>query len=178
MKRRIAVDLSVLRESRDLRLLVIGELFSGLGAQAALVAIPYQIFVLTGSAALVGLLGIVELIPIVVASLFGGAIADRIERRRLMLIGQAATLLSAAALAVASFAGDPPVVLVFVLAGTLAGGPTLDNLPRSAIIPALAGARLRAALSLNYGLYQVAAVVGPAIGGVVIATAGVGAAFA
>jgi hypothetical protein len=51
MKRRVAVDLSVLRESRDLRLLVIGELFSGLGAQAALVAIPYQIFVLTHSAA-------------------------------------------------------------------------------------------------------------------------------
>src|SRR3954462_1667164 len=89
MKRRVAVDLSVLRESRNLRLLVIGELFSGLGAQAALVAIPYQIYVLTHSAALVGLLGIVELVPIVVASLFGGAIADRIERRQLMLFGQA-----------------------------------------------------------------------------------------
>src|SRR3954449_11479663 len=88
MKRRVAVDLSVLRESRDLRLLVIGELFSGLGAQAALGAIPYQIYVLTDSAALVGLLGIVELIPIVVFSLLGGAIADRIERRRLMLARQ------------------------------------------------------------------------------------------
>src|SRR3954453_7883083 len=113
MKRRVAVDLSVLRESRDLRMLVIGELFSGLGAQAALVAIPYQIYVLTGSAALVGLLGIVELVPIVIGSLLGGAIADRIERRRLMLIGQTATLISAALLAAASFAGDPPVVLIF-----------------------------------------------------------------
>src|SRR3954447_1229886 len=122
MKRRIAVDLSVLRESRDLRLLVIGELFSGLGAQAALVAIPYQIYVLTGSAALVGLLGIVELVPIVVASLLGGAIADRIERRRLMLIGQAIPLASAAALAIATFGGHPPVALIFLLAGALAGG--------------------------------------------------------
>ena len=67
MKRRIAVDLSVLRESRNLRLLVIGELFSGLGAQAALVAIPFQVYTLTHSAALVGLLGIVELVPIVAA---------------------------------------------------------------------------------------------------------------
>ena len=66
MKRRIAVDLSVLRESRNLRLLIIGELFCGLGTQAALVAIPYQIYTLTHSAALVGLLGIVELVPIVI----------------------------------------------------------------------------------------------------------------
>ena len=120
MKRRVAVDLSVLRESRDLRLLVIGELFSGLGAQAALVAIPYQIYVLTHSAALVGLLGIVELVPIVFASLLGGAIADRIERRRLMLIGQAMTF-RAPQLAIVAFAGDPPVALIFPFAGAARG---------------------------------------------------------
>src|SRR4051794_39720221 len=177
MKRRVAVDLSVLRESRDLRLLVIGELFSGLGAQAALVAIPYQIYVLTHSAALVGLLGIVELIPIVLGSLFGGAMADRIERRRLMLIGQTATLVSAALLAAISYAGDPPVILVFALAGALAGGSTVDNVTRSAIVPALAGERLRAALSINYGLYQVAAVVGPGLGGLMIAALGVASAY-
>src|SRR3954471_17400000 len=104
MRRRVAVDLSVLRESRNLRLLVIGELVSGLGAQAALVAIPYQVYVLTHSAALVGLLGIVELVPIIVGSLLGGAIADRVERRRLMLMGQAMTATAAIALAAASFA--------------------------------------------------------------------------
>jgi MFS family permease len=177
MKRRVAVDLSVLRESRNLRLLVIGELFSGLGAQAALVAIPYQIYVLTHSAALVGLLGIVELIPIVVASLLGGAIADRIERRQLMLAGQSATLLAASGLAIAAFSGDPPVVVVFLLAGALAGGSTIDNVTRSAIIPALAKERLRAALSINYGLYQVAAVVGPGLGGLMIAAFGVASAY-
>ena len=51
MARRVTVDLGVLRDSRNLRLLILGELFSGLGAQAALVAIPYQIYVLTHSAA-------------------------------------------------------------------------------------------------------------------------------
>src|SRR3954470_6851280 len=145
MKRRVAVDLSVLRESRNLRLLVIGELFSGLGAQAALVAIPYQIYVLTKSAALVGLLGIVELVPIVIGSLLGGAIADRIERRRLMLVGQAMVTTAAVSLAAVSFAGDPPVPLIFALAALLAGGSTVDNVTRSAIIPALAKERLRAA---------------------------------
>jgi MFS family permease len=176
---RVTVDLGVLRENRNLRLLILGELFSGLGAQAALVAIPYQVYVLTHSAALVGLLGIAELGPIIVCSLLGGAIADRVDdRRRLMLTGQAIVLLSATALAIGAFTGGPPVALIFVLAACLAGGSTIDNITRSAVIPALAGDRLRAALSLNYGLYQVAAVVGPGLGGLVIAWLGVGAAFA
>jgi MFS family permease len=176
--RRIAVDLSVLRDSRNLRLLILGEVFSSLGAQAALVAIPYQIYTLTHSAALVGLLGIVELIPIVISSLLAGAIADRIERRRLMFTAQTVISIAAALLALGAFLGDPPVALVYVLAAALAAGSTIDNVTRSAIIPALAGDRLRAALSVNYGLYQIAAVVGPAIGGLVIAAAGVGAAYA
>jgi MFS family permease len=179
MARRVTVDLSVLRESRNLRLLILGELFSGLGAQAALVAIPFQVYVLTHSAALVGLLGLVELIPIVAGSLVGGAFADRVDdRRRLMLIGQAVVMIAATGLAAGAFLGDPPVALIFVLAAALAGGSTIDNVSRSAIIPALAGDRLRAALSLNYGLYQVAAVVGPGLGGLVIAWQGVGAAYA
>jgi predicted MFS family arabinose efflux permease len=134
--------------------------------------------VLTHSAALVGLLGIVELVPIVVCSLLGGAIADRVDdRRKLMLAGQAVVTAAAAALAFGAFAGDPPVALVYVLAALLAAGSTIDNVSRSAVIPALAGDRLRAALSLNYGLYQVAAVVGPGLGGLMIAWLGVGAAY-
>lgn len=172
------MDLSVLRDSRNLRLLTIGEVFSGLGSQATLVAIPFQIYSLTGSAALVGLLGIVELVPIVVASLLGGAIADRIERRRLLLAAQTAILLSAAALAAITFAEEPPVPLIFFFAALMAGGSTVDNVTRSAIIPALAGDRLRAALSINFGLFQVAAVVGPALGGLMIAALGTGAAYA
>jgi MFS family permease len=176
---RVTVDLGVLRENRNLRLLILGELFSGLGAQAALVAIPFQVYKLTHSAALVGLLGIAELAPIIVGSLLGGAIADRVDdRRRLMLFGQAVVMLSATALAIGAFTGGPPVPLIFALAAALAGGSTVDNITRSAVIPALAGDRLRAALSLNYGLYQVAAVVGPGLGGIVIAGLGVGAAFA
>src|SRR4051812_46827651 len=175
---RIAVDLSVLRDSRNLRLLILGAVFSSLGAQAALVAIPYQVYTLTHSAALVGLLGIVELVPIVVCSLLAGAIADRIERRRLMFAAQAMISVAAALLAAGASPGSPPVGVIYLLAALLAAGSTVDNVTRSAIVPALAGDRLRAALSVNYGLYQMAAVIGPAIGGLVIAGAGVGAAYA
>jgi len=178
MKRRVAVDLSVLRDSRNLRLLAIGEVLSGFGSQAVLVAIPFQVYVLTRSAALVGLLGLVELVPIIVFSLLGGAIADRMERRKLMLIGQTAIVTSAASLAAISIAGDPPVGLIFVFAGLLAAGATVDNVTRSAIVPALAGDRLRAALSITYGLHTMSAVIGPAIGGLMIAAFGVEAAYA
>jgi MFS family permease len=177
MKRRIAVDLSVLRENPPLRRLISGELISGLGSQAALVAIPYQIFTLTKSPALVGLLGIVELLPIVICSLFAGAIADRIERRRLMFGAQLAIAASATALAAISFAADPPVILIYAFAALLAGGSTVDNVTRSAVVPALAGDRMRAALSVSYGLHQVAAVVGPGIGGLMIAAVGIGSAY-
>ncbi|MDA0166762.1 MFS transporter [Solirubrobacter ginsenosidimutans] len=177
MKRRIAVDLSVLRDNRPLRRLISGELISGLGSQAALVAIPYQVYTLTKSPALVGLLGIVELLPIVICSLFAGAIADRVERRKLMFGAQLAIAASATVLAAISFAEDPPVLLIYLLAALLAGGSTVDNVTRSAVVPALAGDRLRAALSVSYGLHQVAAVVGPGIGGLMIAAVGIGSAY-
>src|SRR5690349_2978910 len=178
MKRRVAVDLSVLRDSRSLRLLTIGELFSGFGTQATLVAIPFQVYTLTHSPALVGLLGIVELIPIIIGSLFGGAVADRIERRQLMFAAQSAILISAASLAIITILTDPPVILIFGFAGLLAGGAAVDSVARSAIVPALAGDRLRAALSISYGLHTAAAVVGPAVGGLMIAALGVGSAYA
>jgi predicted MFS family arabinose efflux permease len=178
MARRVTVDLGVLRDSRNLRLLILGELFSGLGAQAALVAIPFQVYLLTRSAALVGLLGLAELVPIVVGSLLGGALADRVDdRRRLMLTGQAIVMASAILLAAGAVHGDPPVWLIFVLAASLAAGSTIDNITRSAVVPALAGDRLRAALSLSFGLHQAAAVVGPGLGGLMIAWQGVSTAF-
>jgi MFS family permease len=174
----VTVDLTVLRESRDLRLVVIGELISGLGTQAALVAIPFQVYTTTHSAALVGLLGIVELGPLVAASLLGGAAADRVDRRRVLLGAQTVVALVAGLLALVTLLGDPSVVIVFLLAGALAGASAVDNVTRAAVVPALAGTlRLRSALSITFGLNQVCAVVGPGVGGLLIAAFGVGSAY-
>lgn len=174
----IAVDLSALRESRDFRLLAIGQLVSNVGSEAAMVALPFQVFVLTRSAALVGLIGAVELGPLMLASLLGGAIADRVDRRMLLLASQGGMILTSGALAAISLTGRPPIALVFVLAGLIAGSAALENVVRSAIIPAVAGPRLRSALSFNYGLNQLTQIVGPALGGAVIAAAGAGATYA
>ena len=87
---RITADLTPLRASRELRLLVLGNFVSGMGTQAALVALPYQVYVQTHSALKTGLLGAAELGPLVVMALVGGALADRSDRRRLLLLDQIA----------------------------------------------------------------------------------------
>jgi len=175
---RIAVDVSSLRESRDLRLLIAGNIVSGLGTQAALVALPYQLYTQTGSAFLTGLLGAAELVPLVVLALVGGAIADRYDRRTVLLLDQVALVACSAALAACAFAGDPPVPLLYVLGGLLAGFGAIQNVTRSAIIPNLVRPeKLRSALALSFGLYQVTLVVGPGLGGLLIAWLDTGGAF-
>jgi ENTS family enterobactin (siderophore) exporter len=177
--RSIAVDTTALRESRDFRLLTIGGLVTGLGEQAAIVALPYQVYVLTHSPFLVGLIGLVELVPLIGLSLVGGAIADRMDRRRLLLISQVALVLAGAGLALGAFLGSPPLVLIYVLAAFNAGAQAVERVCRSAMVPRMVGSeRLRSALSFSFGMAQLTQVAGPALGGVLIAAAGIGWAYA
>ena len=176
---RIHADMTALRESRQLRSLVFGNIVSGIGTQASLVALPYQLYVQTKSPALTGLLGAAELGPLVAMSLLGGALADRLDRRRLLLADQVALALVAAVLALTAFAGHPPTWLLYVLGGLLAGFGAVQNVARSAIVPNLVRPELlRSALALNYGLYQLTMVVGPGLGGLLIGAGGVELAYA
>jgi MFS family permease len=175
---RIAVDTTPVRASRDLRLLLGGELITGMGTQAALVALPYQLYVETRSAFLVGLLGAVELIPLMTMALLGGALADRHDRRRLLLADQVGLVACAGALAALAFVGSPPIVLLYLLGALLAGFGAVQNVTTGAIVPNLVEpALLRQALALNYGLTTLTMVVGPAFGGLLIAGLGLGAAY-
>jgi MFS family permease len=170
----VTADLTPLRASRELRLLVLGNVVSGMGTQAALVALPYQVYVETHSALKTGMLGAAELGPLVVMALVGGALADRSDRRRLLLLDQIALVAVSAALCALAVAGSPPLGVHYVLAGLLAGFGAIQNVTRSAIVPNLVEpARLPAALAVNFGLYQLTMVVGPALGGLLIAAGGV-----
>ncbi|MGX6449571.1 MFS transporter, partial [Patulibacter sp. S7RM1-6] len=172
------MDLSPLRASRDLRLIVLGSTLTGLGTQATLVALPYQLYVQTHSPAQTGLLGAFELVPLVAMSLYGGALADRVDRRRLLLLVQVALVLLSGALAAGAFVGEPPVALLYLLGALLAGGNAVQNVMRASIVPNVVPPdRLRPALALSFGLMQVTMVVGPALGGVLIAVGGLGTAY-
>jgi MFS family permease len=174
MLSRLRPDTTALRESRELRSLVLGNFVSGLGTQASLVALPYQLYVQTKSPLLTGLLGAAELGPLVLMALVGGAWADKFDRRRLLLLDQVALVLLSGVLCLAALHGDPPVWLLYVLGGLLAGFGAIQNVARSAIVPNLVRpAILRSALAVNYGLYQLTMVVGPGLGGLLIALGGV-----
>jgi MFS family permease len=176
---RLRPDLAPLRDSRDFRLVVIGNFFSGLGSQATLVALPYQVYIQTRSALLVGLLGAVELAPLVGAALLGGAIADRVDRRRLLLLDQIGLVLTSAGLAVAAATGHPAIGVLYALAALLAGFASLESVVVSAIVPNLVERpQLRSALALSYGLSTLTMVIGPALGGLVISALGLTWAYA
>ncbi|HEX4107079.1 MAG TPA: MFS transporter [Solirubrobacteraceae bacterium] len=177
--RRWLVDVAPLRASRDLRLILAAELVVTLGTQAILVAVPYQIYTLTHSALAVGLIGAVELAPLVTMALLGGAIADRVDRRRLLLAGALLLGVAASTLAALSWDQRPPVAEVYVLAGVIAGAGSALNAAATAIVPGTVGPdRLRSALALAFGLTNLAQVVGPGLGGLLIAGVGLGPTYA
>src|SRR5205807_4067656 len=112
------------------------------------------------------------------ASLVGGAWADRVDRRRLLLLTQVALVLVASGLAAAAFAGSPPVWLLYLLAAASAGSSAIERVTRAAIVPNVVRPdRLRSALSFMFGLYQVTMVAGPLVGGLLISAQGVEAAY-
>jgi hypothetical protein len=172
--KKVAIDVTPVRESREFRLIALGQIVSALGTGAAMVALPYQIFVISHSATLVGLLGAFELGPMIIVSLIGGAIADRRDRRSVLLIAQVGIMAVTALLFVLALMGHPPVAVVLLLGGVLAGCSSLDALARGAILPGLLGPELmRPGLAFNYGMMQAAGIVGPGLGGLVIAFGGV-----
>ncbi|HEX6400889.1 MAG TPA: MFS transporter, partial [Actinomycetota bacterium] len=79
------IDLTPLRVSADFRRMFTGQAISEFGSQITFVAVPFQVYDLTGSTAMVGLLALMELVPLVVLPILGGAIADAVERRRFLM---------------------------------------------------------------------------------------------
>ena len=176
--RAAAVDIGPLRRSPAFRRLWAGQLVSMLGRQVTTVALPYQVFALTHSTLAVGTLGLVQLVPLLCASLFGGAIADRANRRTVLLITNVGLASGSTVLALAALSGSPPVALLFVVAGVVGAVGAVDQPARSATIPNLVSAAdLPGAMALNFGLFSAALVIGPALGGVLIGALGLPAAY-
>jgi len=171
--RGLRVDVTPLRTSRDFRLLWAGGTIFYLTGMVSYVAIPFQIYRLTGSNFAVGAIGFVELVPLIVFGLYGGALADHVDRRRLLVgcgLGQAVLI---AVLAVNAFSGDPQLWLIFLIAGLLTATSAMQRPSREALMPrTVRHDQLTAAQALiSFGM-QVGVLVGPAVGGLLIAYVG------
>jgi MFS family permease len=167
--RRVAVDVTPLRTSRDFRRLWLGLLVSEFGYQFTLVASFVQVFRLTGSAAAVGLIGLVGLVALVAGTLAGSSFLDAFDRRTLLMASQVALMLGSGLLLAGAVHGRPPVALVYAGVAIIAGASAVDFPTRAAITPRLVGAELLpSALSLNQVVWNGTALVGPAVAGLVI----------
>jgi MFS family permease len=163
-----------LSESCDFRLLFCAGTAFYLGGMVSYVAVPYQLYHLTHSNFAVGALGAVELVPLVVFGLYGGALADHADRRRLLVAtGTAQVALTVALLANALLA-RPSVALIYALGGLLSAAQSLQRPSREALVPRTVRHELLPAASAVTSLGRDAsALIGPAVGGVLIQLAGV-----
>jgi MFS family permease len=174
----LLVDISPLRLDRDYRYIWLGQAISGVGSQVTRIALPYQIFVMTGSTLAVGAIAGVQLIAILLFAMGGGAIADSVDRRRLLLVTQAGLAVSSLALAGLATMASPPLLALFGIAFVSAALGAVDSPARSSSIPRLVPAeRLPSAIALNQLVFQATSVIGPAIGGVILGTVGLTAAY-
>jgi hypothetical protein len=168
---RLAVlDVSPLQAHPRYRWLFSGQVLFFVARQFGVVAIPYQVFVLTGSSWLVGAVGLVQVLPVLVGSLLGGTLADAGDRRALLVAVQFVMALATAGLVLNAVRDTPAVWPLFVLAGMSAGVSAVDPPARNAVLAALvARERLPAAYALQQTLVRAGHVVGPALAGLAIA---------
>jgi MFS family permease len=172
-KRRLRADLTPLRGSRDFRLLFTSRTVTALGTQATEVALLVQARQLTGSAAAVGLLGAVEVVPLVVFGLYGGVLADRFDRRTMFCWCEAALGLGAALLMVNALAPHPAVWPLYVIAALTTAAYALQRPSLDASVPRLLPRdQLTAASALMSMSQNVSLISGAALGGILAAGPG------
>lgn len=171
------MNLAPLRR-REYRLLFIAQSISWLGTMVTYVALPYQVYALTASSWLVGLLGLAELVPLLAAAFLGGALADAVDRRRLALATDVGLAAGSLALALLAATPQPPTISLFVVAGWMSAmsalqRPSLESLAQRQVPPD----EMAAASALGTLRGSVAMIAGPALGGALIASAGLTAAY-
>jgi MFS family permease len=182
-RRRLFVDLSPLRASPAFARLWFGSVISGIGAQMTLVAVGLQIYAMTESTLAVSLVGGIALLPMIVAGLWGGMLADAFDRRRVLIISSViawASIFGLIALsateanAVANGATSVPLWPIYVLTTITSMAATISQATRSSVIPRILPAdQVSRATALNGISGGLQFTVGPALAGVLVATIGV-----
>ena len=171
--RRILLDLTPLRRSRDYRALVAGLGVSVLGNQLTTVAVPFQVYAITRSSLVVGLVSLTQLFPLIFGSLLGGSLVDAVDRRRILIVVETIGALCSAALALNADLG-PQLWPLFLFPAVTAALSGIDSSARNAMLPRLVGMELLPASNAIFqSLFQTGAIVGPAVAGLLLAGAGV-----
>ncbi|MCA1712022.1 MAG: MFS transporter [Actinobacteria bacterium] len=175
--RRAALDVTPLRTPAYRRLLI-GDAVSVVGTQVTAVAVPIQVYEQTRSAAAVGFVGLAGLVPLIVFGLYGGAIADAVDRRRLVLMTTAGQSALSVVLLLQALAGLHSTALLYVVIAVQAGLFSMDSPARSAFTPRLLPAELLpAANALRQVEFNLGVTIGPLLAGVLVAGPGYATAY-
>ena len=163
---------------RDYRLLWSGQLVSTAGSQMRVVAVAWQVYLLSHSAFQLGALGLFQAIPTICFSLVGGVIADAVDRRKLLLLTQITLTLCSLALALLTILNLISVPLIYAVAFVSSAAAAFDFPTRQALIARIVPAEeLPNAYSLNSLTFSLATIIGPTLGGFTIAWVGVAGAY-
>ncbi|MGH9170171.1 MAG: MFS transporter [Acidimicrobiales bacterium] len=177
-RRRLLVDITPLRTQPQFRRLWGGYLVSGLGSQLTVVAVPYQVYRLTHSSFDVGMVGLAQVLPVLFGALAGGSVADAVDRRYVLLCSQGLLCACSVGLFLNALSARPALWPLYALAAAIGGFSATDSSTRAAVFVKLVDReQLASANALWQMLYQIGSVVGPAIGGILIAHMGVGSAY-
>lgn len=174
-----AIDLAPLRKSRDFSLLWAAGLISYFGSMITYVAVPFQIKELTDSYVAVAISGLVEIVPLVIFGLYGGVLADALDRKKLIWVTEALSLLFTGILLINAMMDSPNLLLIYIVSGLFAATSGLRQPAMQAALPRLVDHEdMTAAAALMSLRWQVGVIVGPAIGGVLISTYSVAVGYA
>jgi MFS family permease len=170
----VLADIGPLRRSPAFRRLWFGLSVGAVGSQLTVVGVSYQTYRLTGSTAMVGLVSLAGLFPTILGSLIGGTVADRVDRRRLLILTQLVLATASLGLALNAAAAHPQLWVLFVAPSLTAAFQGVDWPTRLAVVPMLVSEDDRsAAFTLQSAVTNLAVVIGPALAGILIGTAGV-----
>src|ERR1700743_12924 len=169
----LALDFSPLKVSRDYRLLFTSQTISFFGAMMSFVVLPWQMYQLTHSSLAVGMLGAAEFIPTITMAFVGGALADYVDRRRMVLTSESLVTVTSLVLIVNSLLAHPRAWVLFLCAIAYAGLNGLKRPSLEALTPKLVPPQMMTAVSALRSIgAPFSGVLGPALGGVVAATFG------
>ena len=175
---KVSIDLTPLKKYRDFRNLWASGLVSYLGSMITYVAIPFQIKNMTHSYLAVGLSGAIELAPLIVFGLYGGVLADAVDRKKMLWATEAALMILTGTLLINSLQKEPSLILIYVVTGLFAAVDGLQRPSAGAILPRIVGHQdLPSASALMSLRFQFGVIIGPTIGGVIISSFSVSTGF-